>query len=115
MASCSRTTTGTDNKASHKTILKWEKEFETKFDCDLNGKDVIRLCCTLCTKWEKHICSVTNFSYNYIRPRTTSIKKGSIKLYCLSEPHKRAANLVLKSKLGFIPYMESVIENRPLG
>ena len=113
MASCSRTTTGTDNKASTETILKWEKEFETKFDCDLNGKDVTRLCCTLCTKWEKHICSVTNL--NYIRPRTTPIKKDSIKLYCLSEAHKRAANLVLKSKLGFIPYMESVIENRPLG
>ena len=43
MASCSRTTTGKDNKASHKTALKWEKEFETLFDCDLSGKDVIRL------------------------------------------------------------------------
>ena len=30
MASCSITTTGKDNKASHKTVLKWEKEFETK-------------------------------------------------------------------------------------
>ena len=68
MASCSRTTTGKDNKSSHKTVLKWEKEFETKFDCDLSGKDLIRLRCTLCTKWEKCICSITNFSYNYIRP-----------------------------------------------
>ena len=25
MASCSRTTTGKDNKASNKTVLKWEK------------------------------------------------------------------------------------------
>ena len=56
MASCSRTPTGKDNKASHKTVLKWEKEFETKFDCDLSGKDVIRLRCILCTKWEKRIC-----------------------------------------------------------
>ena len=55
MASCSRTTTGKDNKASHKTVFKWEKEFETKFDNDLIGKDVISFCCTLCTKWEKHI------------------------------------------------------------
>ena len=30
MASCSITTTGKDNKASHETVLKWEKEFETK-------------------------------------------------------------------------------------
>ena len=33
----------------------------------------------------------------------------------LSEPHKRAADLELKSKLGAIPYMESVIENMPIG
>ena len=61
MASCSRTPTGKDNKASHKTVLKWEKEFETKFDCDLSGKDVIRLRCILCTKWEKRICSIKTF------------------------------------------------------
>ena len=115
MASCSRIITGKDNKASHKTVLKWEKEFETKFDCDLSGNDVIRLRCTLCTKWEKHICSITNFSYNYIRPGTTSIKKDSIKSHCLSEPHKRATDLELKSKLGAIPYMESVTENTPIG
>ena len=61
MARCSRTTTGKDNKASHKTVLKWQKEFETKFDCDLSGKDVIRLRCILCTKWEKRICSIKTF------------------------------------------------------
>ena len=76
---------------------------------------MIRLHCTLCTKWEKRICSITNFSYNYIRPGTTSIKKDSIKSHCLSEPHKRAGDLELKSKLGAIPYMESVIENTPIG
>ena len=115
MASCSRTTTGKDNKTSHKTILKWEKEFQTKFDCDLSGKDVIRLRCTLCTKWEKRIYSITNLSYNYIRPGTTSIKKDSIKSHCLSQPHRRATNLELKSKLGASPYMEPVIENTPIG
>ena len=113
MASCSKT--GKDNKVSHKTVLKWEKEFETKFDCDFSGKDVIRLRCTLCTRWEKRICSIPNFSYNYIRPGTTSIKKDSIKLHCLSEPHKKAADLKLKSQLGAIPYMESVTENTPIG
>ena len=73
MASCSRTTTGKDNKASHKTVLKWEKEFETKYDCDLSGKDVIRLRCTQCTKWEKRICSITNVSYNYISPTVIAL------------------------------------------
>ena len=41
---------GTDKKASHKTVLKWEKEFNTKFNCDLEGKDVVRLCCTIRAK-----------------------------------------------------------------
>ena len=114
MASCSGTT-GKDNKASHKTVLKCEKEFETKFDCDLSGEDVIRLHCTLCSKWEKCICSITNFSCNYIRPGTTFIKKESIKLHCLSEPHKRAADRELKSKLGAVQYMESVLRTCQFG
>ena len=113
MVSCSTITTGKYNKASHKTLLKWEKE--TKFVCDLSGKDVIRLRRTLCTKWEKRVCSITNFSYNYIRPGTTSIKKDSIKSHCLLEPRKRVADLELKSKLGAIPYMKSAIENTPIG
>ena len=36
-------------------------------------------------------------------------------MHGLSGPHKRAANLELKSKLGAIPYRESVIENMPIG
>ena len=65
MAICSRTITGKDNKASHKTVLKWEKGFERKFDFDISGKDVIRLRCTLCAKWEKRICSITNFEKKF--------------------------------------------------
>ena len=76
---------------------------------------MIRFHCILCTKWEKRVCSITNFSYNYIRPGTTSIKKDSIKSHCLSEPNKTAANLGLNSKLGAIPWMEWVIENMPIG
>ena len=37
----SRSKLGKDNKASYKTVLKWEKEFGTKFDSDFHGKDVI--------------------------------------------------------------------------
>ena len=39
MASCSKP--GKDNKARHKIVLKWEKEFGTKFGCNFNGSDVI--------------------------------------------------------------------------
>ena len=41
MASCSKP--GNDNEASHKTVLEWEKEFRTKFDCGFHGKDVIHI------------------------------------------------------------------------
>ena len=91
MASCSKP--GKDNKASHITVLKWEKEFGTNFDCDFHGKDVIRIRCTVCGKWEKQIKSIKNFSYAFIRPGTVSVKKDIIKIHCLSEPHKVATNL----------------------
>ena len=39
MTSCSKP--GEDNKASYKTVLKWEKEFGTNFGCDFHSKDVI--------------------------------------------------------------------------
>ena len=54
---------GKDNKASQKTVLKCvEKELNRKFDCDLEGKDVVRLRCTLCAKWERRICFIKNFT-----------------------------------------------------
>ena len=77
---------GKDNKASHTAVLKWEKKFNTKFDCDLNGKGIVRLCCTL-RKNGRDICSIKNFTSNYICPGSTSIKKDSTKTHCLSKPH----------------------------
>ena len=75
MARCSRTTTGKDNKASHKTVLKWVKEFDKKFDCNLSGKDVIRLRCILCTKWEKRICLIKTFRIIIADLEQHSLKK----------------------------------------
>ena len=70
---------GKDKKASHKTVLKWGKEFNTKFNCDLEGKDVARLCCTICAKWQRRICSIKNFNCNYICIGSTSIKKSHLR------------------------------------
>ena len=84
---------GKDNKVSHKAVLKWKNQFNTKFDYELEGKDVVRLHCTFCAKWERRICSIKNFTYNYIRPGFTSIKKGSIKTHCLSEPRNAFSNM----------------------
>ena len=96
MASCSKP--GKDNKPSYKTVLKWEKEFGTKFDCDFHGKHVIRNRCTVCGKWEKRINSIKNFSYAFMRPGIVSLKKDTIKIHCLSEPHKVATTLNEKAK-----------------
>ena len=43
---------GKDNKASYKTVLKWDKELRTKFDGDFHDKDVIHIQCTVCGKWK---------------------------------------------------------------
>ena len=110
MASCSKT--GKDNKTSYKTVLKWEKEFAAKFDCDFHGKDVIRIRCTVCGKWEKRINSIKNFSHTFIRPGTVSVKKDTIKTHCLSELHKVATKLERKSKTRAQPYLESGIQER---
>ena len=55
------------------------------------------------------------FSYSFLRAGTTSVKKDTIKSRCLSEPHKYAVNLDTKSKLGEIPYLESVVQHTPIG
>ena len=78
MASGSRTTTGKDNKESRKIVLKWEKEFETKFDCDLSGKDVIRLGCTLCTKWEKVYAQLQTFPIIISDPEQHPVKRMAL-------------------------------------
>ena len=106
---------GKDNKASYKTELNWEEDFVTKFDCDFHGKDVIRIRFSVCGKWEKRINSIKNFSYAFIRPGTVSLKKDAIKIHCLSEPHKVTTNLEQKSKMGAQPYLESVIQDTPIG
>ena len=98
MVSCRRPRK--DNKASYKTVLKWEKEFGTKFNCDFHGKDVIHIQCTVCGKWEKQISSVKNFSSAFIRPGTVSVTKDTIKIHHLSEPHKVATNLEQKANRG---------------
>ena len=84
-------------------LLKWEKEFKTKFDCDFSGKDGISLCYTFWTRWEKGICSVTNLSFYYIKPGTISVKKKSA--LNLNVYRKRA-----RVKLRAIFYLEPVIE-----
>ena len=43
------------------------------------------------------------------------MKKDTIKIHCLSEPQKVTINLEQKSKMGAQPYLESVIQDTPIG
>ena len=74
-----------DNKASHKTVLKWEKEFNTTFDCDLQGKGVVGLRCTL--RARSKTLAITIFT--------------QVLTHCLS--HKETTKLQTKNKSGAIP------------
>ena len=81
----------------------------------MGDKVVNHIRCTVCGKWEKQINSIKNFSYIFIRPGTVSVKKDTIKIHCLSEPQKVTINLEQKSKMGAQPYLESVIQDTPIG
>ena len=61
------------------------------------------------------ICFIKNFTYNHVCPGYTWIEKDSINSHCLSEWHKEAANIEMKSKFGATPYMDPVIWDTPTG
>ena len=48
------------------------------------------------------------------RPGTVTVKKDTIKIHCLSEPHKVATNLGRKIKMEAQPYLESLIQDTPI-
>ena len=71
--------------------------------------------CLDCKRWEKQINQCKNFSLNWIRPGSGSVKKDSI-LKCVNgEQHKMAVDLSNEGKMGAIPYQEAIIRNSPIG
>ena len=75
----------------------------------------IHIRCTVRGNREKQINSIRKFSYAFIRPGTKSVKTDTIKIHCLSEPHKVATNFERKSRMGAEPQLESVIQDTPIG
>ena len=71
--------------------------------------------CLDCKRWEKWINQCKNFSLNWIRPGSGSVKKDSILKHVNGEQHKMAVDLSNKSKMGAIPYQEAIIRNSPIG
>ena len=104
-----------DNKASIKTVKKWEKEFNCSFDYDLTGNNVTRLRCKACSRWETRINKSKGFQVTWIRPGSQSIKKDGVKVHCNSGQHKEAIRLEERSKMGALPYMERVVKESPIG
>ena len=76
---------------------------------------IIHIRCTVRGNREKQINSIRKFSYAFIRPGTKSVKTDTIKIHCLSEPHKVATNFERKSRMGAEPQLESVIQDTPIG
>ena len=70
--------------------------------------------CLDSTRWEKRINQCKNFSLNWIRSGSGSVKKDSILKHVNGEHHKMAADLSNKSKMGAIPYQEAIIHNSPI-
>ena len=71
--------------------------------------------CLDCKRWEKRINQGKNFSLNWIRPGSGSVKKDSILKHVNGEQHKMAVDLSDKSKMGAIPYQEAIIRKSPIG
>ena len=71
--------------------------------------------CLDCKRWEKRINQCKNFSLNWIRPGSGSVKKDSILKHVNGEQHKMAVDLSDKSKMGAIPYQEAIIRKSPIG
>ena len=104
-----------DNKASLKTVKKWEKEFNCLFEYELTGNDVTRLRCKTCKRWESRINKSKGFQLTWIRPGTQSIKKDGVKVHCNSAQHKEASRLEERSRMGALPYLERVVKESPIG
>ena len=66
-------------KARHKTVLKWEKEFYTKFVNDLAEKDV-RLRCTPCANGKDLFVPLKTLSMTIFAQVLPQLKKT---VYCL--------------------------------
>ena len=67
---------------------------------DLYNRKVCRLQCKTCFRWEKHISSCKNFSFNWIYPGTENVAKGIVKKHVDSIQHKKAEKLETKIDLG---------------
>ena len=62
----------------------------------------------------KQINQCKNFSLNWIRPGSGSVKKDSVLKHVNGEQHKMAVDLSNKSKMCAIPYQEAIIHNSPI-
>ena len=60
-------------------------------------KFVIKLKCTVCLKFKDRICSVRNFSNNWI-DGADSVRTGNIKDHALSQQHINAMTLLKKEQ-----------------
>ena len=70
--------------------------------------------CQVCKRWEKRILNFKNFNRNWI-VGSKDVKKDSLSKHIQTDQHKKAEELQKKSDMGAIPYLQSVVEETPIG
>ena len=70
--------------------------------------------CKTCSKFENRITSIKGFSPNWI-VGTSSVKKDSLQKHVNGDPHKYAANLLKKEKMGSSAFAQQVTQSSAIG
>ena len=79
-------------------VQKWETELNCELEYDIIHGKVEKLVCNTCKRWEKRKSGSSNFSTSYIQTGLTNVEKGSLVKHLKGKQHKKATNLLTKSK-----------------
>ena len=100
--------------ATLKIVKKWENIFSCELEKVIEGGKVVKLKCKTCSKFENRITSIKGFSPNWI-VGTSSVKKDSLQKHVNGDPHKYAADLLKKEKMGSSAFAQQVAQSSAIG
>ena len=100
--------------ATLKIVKKWENIFSCELEKVIEGGKVVKLKCKTCSKFENRITSIKGFSPNWI-VGTSSVKKDSLQKHVNGDPHKYAADLLKKEKMGSSSFAQQGAQSSAIG
>ena len=95
--------------ATLKIVKKWENIFSCELEKVIEGGKVVKLKCKTCSKFENRITSIKGFSPNWI------VGTSSVKKHVNGDPHKYAADLLNKEKMGSSAFAQQVAQSSAVG